>query len=152
MKLARLDWTGPFSLEEVLQLTGKDDYGIYQVSGSHVVFGRDSLLYIGRAVGVTFGARFQQHASWVMQESGVEIRLARPRKGDYAEDDDWKEWDGLARDCEALNIYWHSPPYNSRGLNAYKGNPLRIQNCGERGSVLPEVSSDWKKVERPEDG
>lgn len=152
MRLARLDWVGPYSLKQVRQMTGEDDYGVYQVSGAHVVFGRSSLLYIGRAVAVTVGARFRQDTSWLAEESGVEIRLAQLREGDFKEGENWKDWDQLAKDCEALCIYWHSPPYNSHGLNAYTGQEqqLRVHNCGERGSLLPELSSDWSPV-RPED-
>lgn len=150
MRLARLDWTGPYTKDQVLQMNDEDDYGVYQVSGSHVIFGRNSLLYIGRAVGIKFGARFRQHSSWLDEESDIEIRLAKIRDGDFKEDENWKDWDQLARDCEALCIFWHSPPYNSHGLNTYKGQELRIHNCGERGNLLPEISSDWRPI-RPED-
>jgi len=133
-------------------MNGDDDYGIYQVTGTHVIFGQDSLLYIGRAVGVKFGARFLKHSSWLKDESGIKIYLAKLREGDFKEDDDWKDWDQLARDCEALCIYWHSPPYNSQGLNDYKGPDLRVHNCGERGRLLPDVTSDWKPVRPNNEG
>ena len=150
MRNVRLDWKGPYSKEQVIQMTGDDDFGVYQVIGTHVVFGHNSLLYIGRAVGVKFGDRFRAHEDWLKYESGIQIYLAKPREGDFKEDDKWEDWDQLVRDCEALCIYWHSPPYNSKGLNRYNGPDLRIHNRGERGSLLPDITSDWKPS-RPQD-
>lgn len=150
MRLAHLDWTGPYSVEDVLEMTGDDDFGLYVISGRHVLFGLNSLLYIGRAVRVSFADRFQDHTEWLKEEMGIEIRVGRLRDGDYAENDRDVDWEQLVKDSEALSIYWHSPPYNSQCLNQYSGQALRIQNCGERGCLLPEVSSDWTPL-RPDD-
>ena len=54
MRSVRIEWEGPFSIEEVLELNdGNKDYGLYQIYGHHIVYGKDSLLYIGQT-GTTF--------------------------------------------------------------------------------------------------
>ena len=44
-----IDWVGSHTLEEVKQLTNTDDYGVYQIYGSHPIYGSNVLLYIGKA-------------------------------------------------------------------------------------------------------
>ncbi|SRR6266545_152071 len=75
LRRVRVMWTGPYTLDEVLQKNDpKDDFGVYQVYGQHVVFGSGSLLYIGKACDQTFAARFQQHTDWLKAESDVSVR------------------------------------------------------------------------------
>ena len=83
MRSVRVEWEGPFSIEEVLELNhSEDDYGLYQIYGRHILFGADSLLYIGKAEGVTFKQRFNQHCfgkneKWLLEEEGVSIHVGR---------------------------------------------------------------------------
>ncbi len=56
----------------------------------------------------------------------------------------------IVTDSEALLINWHTPPYNSKSINEYRGQDLHIQNYGNRGSMLPECSSEWTPP-RPDD-
>lgn len=128
-------------------MKANEDSGIYQVHGAHVVFGLNSLLYIGRAVEQSFGKRFKDHEKWLADECGVMVRVGRISKGDYDSDEDWAE---LVKNVEALTIFWHSPPYNSQNINSYKGYALHVQNLGDSGSILPEYTSHWKML-RPVD-
>ena len=58
MRCVRIKWQGSFSIEDVLMLNDEnDDYGLYQIYGRHIIFGADSLLYIGMARYQTFGQR-----------------------------------------------------------------------------------------------
>ncbi len=153
MRRARIRWEGPVSIEDVLSLTDDEhDYGLYQVYGYHVVFGPGALLYIGMARDQTFAARVRQHhVEWLREENDVRMRIGRISPEDYEHDPQgWKDWEKLVTDTEALLIYWHSPPYNSRNISEYRGQALHVQNWGDRGSLLPECTSHWQPL-RPRD-
>ena len=72
MRSVTIEWEGSFCLDYVIdELNGKDDYGLYQIYGTHIVYGASSLLYIGKAEGLTFSQRFSQHRSeWLSEEGG----------------------------------------------------------------------------------
>lgn len=140
----RIEWEGPFSVQDILRLNDNDqDYGLYQIYGRHVIFGPGALLYIGIARDQTLATRFRQHqAEWLTNEEGVAVRVGRIVSGDYAhEPPNWPDWCQLLTDAEALEIYSHAPPYNASNISEYKGQPLRIINIGERGSLLAECES-----------
>lgn len=144
IRSVRIEWEGPFSVQDVLKLSDKEqDYGLYQIYGRHVIFGFGSLLYIGMARDQTLAARFRQHqAEWLSNEEAVTVRVGRIVSEDYAhEPPQWPDWCRLLTDAEALEIYSHSPPYNASNISEYKGQPLRIINIGERGSLLAECES-----------
>ncbi|MDI1437510.1 hypothetical protein [Polyangium sorediatum] len=137
-------WQGPFTLAAAIASSTAPSKGVYQIYGQHIVFGPNSLLYVGMTDGQTFGARLAQHRDrWLVHEDDVTIRL-----GVVA------DLDSSARlaDIEALTIWWHSPPYNSKNIWTYGGGPLRIQNLGARGRLHPEYSSHWKPARTPPDG
>jgi hypothetical protein len=141
-QIIQLFWKGPFSLVEVRERKDrKNDVGLYQIYGQHVVFGPRSLLYVGMTDDQTFGSRFKQHADkWLGFEAGVEIRLGTLRDPVHR---------GLLKAAEALTIWWHSPPYNSSGIWRYSGDPIHVQNWHERGSLHPEYTSHWEETEVP---
>ena len=139
MQSVRIEWEGTFSVDDVIaSLNNKDDYGLYQIYGKHIIFGENSLLYIGMT-DKPFSERLKTHRSdslWYDEEQGkVFIRIARvPR--------------AVLKDAEALEIYWHSPPYNSANIYDYAGNPLQIVNEGNRGSLVKSLSTErlpWYK-------
>ncbi len=140
-RLIRISWDGPYNLEETKKLKSEKDYGIYQIYGRHVVFGRASLLYIGKAVKQSFGERLGEQ-SWLYDLSGLEVYIGRIYEEDYKDDSDWED---IVSQCETLLIYWHSPPYNSQNINSHKGRNIRIHNHKEIASLLYEVSTDWEK-------
>jgi len=54
----QIDWQGPFSVEEVIKKMDDEgaspnydgeDYGLYQIYGTHILCGHNTLLYIGKA-------------------------------------------------------------------------------------------------------
>jgi len=139
------------TLDQVLELHGDEDYGLYQVYAQHVVFGPGSLVYVGKAVDQSFGRRFQQHQRWLADENGVSIRVGRLNPADHASGDEWDDWKKCVSYIESLTIYWHSPPYNSKSIQSYVGDPLWVQNWGDRGGLLPEYSSHWKRLRPDED-
>jgi hypothetical protein len=145
--LVRVCWHGPLLVEEVCNGNWSKKRGLYQVYGQHVVFGPEALLYIGMTNGQTFGKRFEQHKSWLQYESDVCVRL-----GIIDSPDDLT----LLAQVEALTIWWHSPPYNSKNIWKYKGDVrLHVRNGGQRGRLVAEYMSHWgeaweeAKVEAP---
>lgn len=136
-RLVRVEWEGPLTLDQALNKKGDNDYGLYQVYGHHVVFGFNSLLYVGSAREQTFGTRLNNRFYLVNE---VTIRLGRIAQGFYSDHTDWMD---LVRDVEALTIWWHSPPYNSQNIVSYRGKHIRVQSWEARGSLLPEYSYRW---------
>ena len=62
-------WKGPFSIDAALSRRFDNDYGLYQIYGTHPVFGEDALLRVGQANGRTFFGRlpwYQGH--WEQSE------------------------------------------------------------------------------------
>lgn len=150
----RVEWTGPFTVAALKERgwTDENEYGLYQVYGHHVVFGSGALLYVGMARDQSFATRFSQHAGWLANEQDVLIRLGVIAPEDYLQEPPkWIDWSRLLGEVEALTIHFHSPPYNSKNIGSYGGSPLLVQNWGARGSLLPEYSSFWPPLKRPND-
>ena len=146
MRSVRVEWEGPFSIDQVLELDDEDeDCGLYQIYGRHIIFGGGSLLYIGMTIS-TFSQRFTEHIVWLEEEEGVFIHIGRIVSEDYAYDPPyWSDWQKVLEDTEALTIYWHSPPYNSQHIQRYKRQPLKVVNLGKRGSLDKEYSSSNRR-------
>ncbi len=120
----------------MLELDNKNkDFGIYQIYGRHIIFGADSLLYIGET-NQTFSQRFAEHTGW-LEEEGGSIHVGRIVSEDY----DAYNRKKVIKDTEALTINWHSPPYNSSNIDTYNGQRLKVVNLGERGSLEEEYIS-----------
>jgi hypothetical protein len=65
---------------------------------------------------------------------------------------DEPQWRELLSHAERLSVFWNTPPYNSQFIREYKGPSLRIQNWGNRGSILMEYSSPFgTQPLRPDD-
>lgn len=145
-----LKWKKFDKLEDVLDKTNADDYGVYQILGYHAVFEDDSLLYIGLAKKRSFGARFKEHQDWLKAEADITIYLGRVNSIDDNENYTEKTWRNIIDDVEALLIYYHSPPYNSRCISEPPSNTrLRIINTGDYGSLYPEISHEGLEKDTP---
>ena len=156
MRSVRIKWEGPLSFDEVKALDDEDeDSGLYQIYGHHIIFGDDSLLYIGMTT-LTFRRRFfggrEPHIEWLVEEQGVSVYVGRIVEEDYEYDPPyWSDWENVLKDAEALTIYWHSPPYNSSNIGTYTGQRLKVVNLGDRGSLEAEyISGNRKKWGCPE--
>jgi len=143
LKVIHIEWEGPFVLEQLSSLKNEEiDYGVYQIYGSHPVYGSDVLLYIGKADGQTFGVRIKQEYRWEYNEDtkNIKIYVGRLAGSTTPDDDEWSEQIDL---CERLLIYAHGPAYNSRGLNTIPDQRLmntHVLNWGCYRNLLPEVS------------
>ena len=138
MRSVTIEWEGSFCLDYVIdELNGKDDYGIYQIYGTHIILepdgGADHLLNIGMTgPGSTFSRRFEGKKKewiWYNLKHGGEISIYIARLPSMSTEE--------IELVEALEIYWHSPLYNGEHIDSCPRSPLvQIVNEGECGRLL----------------
>jgi|GEM_PF-561822 len=125
----------------------EEDYGIYQIYGDHPVYGENTLLYIGRARGITYSTRMIKHGQDFFDKCHIscfrKLHLSYFLK---SEDVSKEKWETYIDFVENLLIYSHFPAYNSVSIKNPKlklpyGNEVLVINWDERGKLLPEVSS-----------
>lgn len=137
-----IDWKSGITLEESYELDSPTDYGIYQIYGSHPVYGHNVLLYIGKANYQTFGERLYQHEKWLINQDSTNIRVYTGRiSSDDELDTTWEDKIDIA---ESLLIYSHQPACNSSNIKTIPKNipkEIHVFNWEDRGMLLPEVSA-----------
>lgn len=146
----KIDWTGPFTLDEVIEnLTdggGKDnnwdgeDYGIYQIYGKHILCLKNTLLYVGIALGQTFAQRFNQHKPWLIKEEDINIYVGRIYDSEkHTEKNNWATWQKDIELAEKIMIYKYAPNYNSRELTSEPDfspyDKVRLIHLGKRNRL-----------------
>ena len=146
-------WEGPYAWGDHNKHT-KESHVLYALYGTHPLYGRDVLLYIGKTER-DVGVRLSEHGYWTEYECDrINIRVAS-----IGEIESWKDWeegeryerapDSDVEGVEALLIYAHQPAYNTRNKESLeKARNIRIFNTGHFGSLLPELShryysEDW---------
>jgi hypothetical protein len=121
--------------------------GIYQIYGTHPIYGRNVLLYIGVSTTNIF-KRIKSHKSnWVKFEYDPVIiyfgEIVTPE-----EDFDFSMAEAIAM-AESLLVYYCAPAYNSNLIveikEQYLKQDLIIRNYGKIGSLPTEVSTGWYK-------
>lgn len=140
--LIQIDWDGPYKLTELPSLMNEEtDYGIYQIYGNHPVYGKDVLLYIGKADLQTFGKRiFQEDWLNTNDSSNTKIYIGRLHGQQNPSLDLWSLEIDLA---ERLLIFVHKPAYNARSISSLPDSALQnihILNWGHHRNLLPELS------------
>ena len=145
-KKINIYWEGPFSYEKTLEeFKDKDkDYGVYQLYGTHQVYGFNILLYIGMACDQTFSVRLSQHSHWFDEQAlpiATKVRIGRLEGKTPSR----QIWSDEIRKAEKLLILAHCPSLNSSGLKVpiYKRHEefgIHVLNWGKCGLLLPEVS------------
>jgi hypothetical protein len=142
LRLIHIDWEGPFTLDELNLLTNDShDYGIYQIYGKHIVYGKDVLLYIGKADQQTIGKRVSQE-NWgnTNDSKHLKIYVGRLAGESIPDEEIWSKEIELA---EKLLINVHKPAYNSKSLTSIPDSELQdvhILNWGAHRDLLPEIS------------
>lgn len=141
-KVSYIDWEGPFSLKDMKKFNTKNDYGLYQVYGSHSVYGGNVLLYIGKTETQTFGnSIYNEGWKYYDNANGLRVYLGRflSHEGFSATERSRQ----INRSFKLL-IYAHSPAYNSEFINTFHNDKelkeLTIINCKNYRDLLPEVS------------
>ena len=153
MRHVRVEWDGPFTVEQVFEMRGPNDgAGLYQIYGRHMIFGPDCLLYIGRTE-TTIGERLKTDCDewllrkgtpWHQEWKAVSIRIGRlffTRDASFWNRKSDVSFLEILADVEAFEIFCHSPPYNGSNIGAYNGQPLTVINLAERGDLLPRIST-----------
>jgi hypothetical protein len=139
-----VQWEGPFSYEVACNLRDEiSDYGVYQIYGTHPVYGSDVLLYIGKADNQTFGKRLAQHDWHYTNQDSSRITVYVGRLCGYKGTPSHDIWSQQIASVERLLIYSHWPAGNSSGLNVRFGNELHhthVLNWGQYRDLMAEVS------------
>jgi hypothetical protein len=139
-----IQWEGPFKSNKLSEFDNqKKDYGLYQIYGDHVLYGRNVLLYIGLTKGLTqtFAMRVTQKNkdTWTNWE---DLKIYLGRFCGIEEVKNNQDWDSQIDFAEALLINYLTPAWNSDGLNGSKplGNydECKVINIGNRMSI-PEI-------------
>jgi hypothetical protein len=119
-ELYEVFWVGPYDCDEDNACGKEKGNVLYQLYGSHHLYGRDVSLYIGRTERTPF-KRILEHEEWIQDEYD---KMA-VRYGSIREFGGWKNWenrekpyppveDSVVKKVEALLIYANQPAYNSR--------------------------------------
>ncbi|GLR74082.1 hypothetical protein GCM10007855_09560 [Aliivibrio sifiae] len=147
-------WEGPYSSDALKKLKEIKEHCLYQIYGSHPVYGCDSLLYIGMSKRDEIFIRLEEH-TWIQNQADLcQIYIASC--GNFA---GWKAWNKDERKrydrydfksitlsaIESLLIYAHQPSYTSAGLKStsFAAKPFRLFNTGKRALLLPEISTQF---------
>lgn len=140
--LIQIQWEGSYQLKDLPHLMNDEiDYGIYQIYGTHTVYGNDVLLYIGKADYQTLGKRISQE-NWLYtnDSNNHKIYIGRLHGDQPLNDEIWSKYIDLA---ERLLIYTHKPAYNAKSISSFPDKELQlihILNWGDHRALLPEVS------------
>lgn len=135
-------WDTPVPYDRISEFVHDTDFGIYAIYGTHPKHGSDTLLYIGRALGGSFGWRIPQHKDRLESElvTDIRVQLGRIVGNVTPSDEDWNRQIELA---ERLIIFAHKPPLNTHldlgGLEPVL-QTVHICNWGVLGSIFPEIS------------
>jgi hypothetical protein len=143
-KTIYVEWDGPYSFDELEELYDEScDFGLYQIYGDHPMYGEETLLYLGRTVDRTFGAKLVEEQPYWEAEGDFQplaIYVGRLAGEMTPGGDVWgQEIDLAAR----LLIFAHAPVFNGRELGAAPDNDLQkvhVINWGAHMDLAPEIS------------
>ena len=150
LSILEIIWQGPFTLADSQSTKHQSKFrknGLYQIYGTHEVFGSGSLLYIGKTQ--EFAERLASHESWLADEyDEVQVYLGTVQNSKYKLQN-IAEFNNPVSAAEKLLVYFTSPPYNSHYIEDYKdqqaeeGKHTLVMNFGRKRSLPPEVSTLW---------
>ena len=155
IEIIEIRWDGPFKIDNMGEKRNEDyDFGIYQIYGTHNIYGAKTLLYIGKAQDRTFAKRFCEHKEWVEWEpTNVDVYIGRLGGSDKMTKSRWDLWSKQIDRAERLLIFHCSPSYNSQGLNDYgEMPPTIVLNYGKSMQLPFEVSNldEFSSIGKPE--
>jgi hypothetical protein len=145
------DWNGrgdPDALSAV-----HENCVLYMICGTHVLYGRNVPLYIGRTERRLRERLIEHDRDWIKYETDtVKIHAGYARR--FISWEGWPQnWTNHAEnpplptktvaDIEKILIYSHFFAYNERAkkLNSPEVRNVRLFNTGRHSTLLPEVSS-----------
>lgn len=141
-----------FSKENILKMNKSHDYGIYSIYGEHFAYGKDALLYIGKAEDRTFSIRMLDGGRFDSDFNESTIIPKTMRIGRICKSYDEKEnestlfklkdyytnWEKNINEAERILIGTHIP-----ALNKQLNHRLTQMNYGEKFHKLND-SDDYK--------
>ena len=137
-------WDGPFLTDELSLLNTSIDYGVYQIYGSHPVYGRDALLYIGRCREQTFCKPLVQHPWIAATRNQKKVTFHVGRIANLGSAPKIENWEKMVKQAEQLLLYAHFPCYNShKDLSEMQLDQLQdvhVLNWDCHRDLFPEVS------------
>lgn len=157
-----IKWDGPFGVDDVIKKMNDggsspdkfagNDYGVYQIYGNHILCGKNTLLYVGKAVFQTFSRRIKQHKNeWLSKEIGVDIYLGRLTDDpEYSPTDNWFKWIRDTEIVESILIYKYAPNYNSSSIatppELCPYEKIRLLQMGNRNKLrkIDKAPEDYK--------
>jgi hypothetical protein len=119
--------------------------GLYQVYGSHPLYGPGVLLYIGKAAEQTFRERIRQEEwEWGPDGQNVELYLGRIAVDPSAPPLDDEEWSFQVDAAEKLLIRAHGPAVNTSNKNSIPKElaGVIVYNWEKRRLLFPAVCAN----------
>ncbi len=142
LNLIEIEWRGPFTQAEMAELIEPHDRGVLAIYGSHPVFGDDALLYIDEAREGAFAERLSRIEHWLrFLPSKPTFFIGRLGGTDPV---DVATWHGAIDVAHRMLVFFHAPPWNSRGVDHHGvSEPTVVLNLGRRHRIQLEVSTLW---------
>lgn len=144
-----VEWSGPYTYDEIINNIDKDGYavkpsnkgGLYQIYGSHPIYGDNVLIYIGK----TEQKFFERLKGRYIITSNSDTNNVRIYLGSIYYDNDKKNrnmHDDIAR-AESLLIHYHKPANNSSNINTlqYWDEDITVINTGQYRNLHGIVST-----------
>ena len=149
VKVINITWEKiEFEQSQINMYSNEIDFGIYQIYGQHPAYGRDSLLYIGKAE--MFASRLKERFEFLESCAiPTSIRLGRLTNSKLEDELNIgaEEKDRLIAIAEKILIKSHAPAFNKQdnsGLfsaTGIDGQHYIIRNWEDYGCLLPEIST-----------
>uniref|UniRef100_UPI0040479605 hypothetical protein n=1 Tax=Aliarcobacter sp. TaxID=2321116 RepID=UPI0040479605 len=151
-EIINVNWEGPFSISDILDNpidSKKFDIGLYQIYGSHPLYGSDVLVYIGRTQNKN-GFKSRLKGRWVI-ENGTDANNVQIYLGTIFSDSKKytdEEIKISIEKAEILMINALKPAFNSSNIQSAKvdGGDYTVYNYGSYRSIYPILDSEyfWK--------
>ena len=147
-KAIHINWAGPLTFEALKGTTLNDprrDRGLYQVYGSHPLYGPSVLLYIGKAAEQTFQKRIRQESwEWGPDGQNLELYVGRIAVDPSGPPLDDEEWSIQVDAAEKLLIYAHGPASNTSNKNSIPKElaGVIVYNWEKRRLLFPSICAN----------
>ena len=141
VSIIEIKWHGPYSQTDFHTLNDENHYGLYQLYGTHEIYGSETLLYLGKARDRAFSTRFSEHEKdWFDWQSSVVSMYVGQLGG--TEQPGNEEWSNQIDEAEKLLIHFCTPPYNSQHIQDYKyQEDILVLNYGKKKMLPYAVTS-----------
>ena len=162
MTIVTINWEGPYSVKKAVKFNRPIDIGLYQYYGRHLVFGRDSLLYIGMTVkgkgsfssrikdhnkewGLGMDEKYKDYVKWCKDDGTYDERKCEEKK--LYEKRRWiKDVAGLFGDvyCGRL-CHENGKPITREDISKYKQKKYKEKIEDAEGLLIYACSPPWNK-------